>query len=92
MEKVATPMRNNSKTLAIDYGGYRLTFNMILLLELGFWLLTTGTGFNLEGGVWKGWWRREGSGFGGGARVAATMLFYSEIGMVISWGGAPKLI
>jgi hypothetical protein len=24
--------------------------------------------------------------------VAATMLFYSEIGMVISWGGAPKLI
>jgi hypothetical protein len=28
--KIAAPMKNNGKTSAIDYGGYRLTFDMIL--------------------------------------------------------------
>jgi hypothetical protein len=34
--KVTTPTRNNGRTLAIDYGVYRSTFNMILSPRVGF--------------------------------------------------------
>jgi hypothetical protein len=51
--KVATLMRNNDKPLMIDCGGYVSTFDMILSLWLGPWLLTTGTRFNLKGGLWN---------------------------------------
>jgi hypothetical protein len=60
-------MRNNDKTLVIDYEGYMSTFDMILSSRVGFFLLlTTGMGFNLEGGVWN-----RG---GGGERVVAMVV------------------
>jgi hypothetical protein len=55
-------MRNNGKTSAIDYGGYRLTFDMILLLRVGFlashdWHMVYLGRRTSE----KRWRRREGS-------------------------------
>jgi hypothetical protein len=47
-------MRNNGKTSAIDGGGYRSTFDMILSSRVRFFLLlTTDTGFNWAGGLQK---------------------------------------
>jgi hypothetical protein len=64
--KITAPMRNNGKTSAIDDEGYKSTLNMIFLLELSFWLLTTSAAFNLEGGLRK----RSGSD----ERTMATMV------------------
>jgi hypothetical protein len=49
----------------VDCGGYKLTFEMIHLLELVFRLLMAGTRF-----IWAGGLRKRG---GGDERVATTM-------------------
>jgi hypothetical protein len=46
-------MRNNRNTSAIDYEGYISTLDVILSPMVRPWLLTTGTGFNLKGGLWN---------------------------------------
>jgi hypothetical protein len=43
------PDEKQCKTSVIDCGGYRLSFDMILFLWLGHWLLTMSMWFNYEG-------------------------------------------
>jgi hypothetical protein len=76
-------MRNNDKTSVIDCGGYRSSFDLILLPLVWFlashdwlpplvWFLASHDwhGFLFGGrSLEQGWQRREGSGNGGGARV-----------------------
>jgi hypothetical protein len=76
-------MRNNDKTSAIDCGGYKLTFDVILSPMVRLWLLMISTGFNLKGGFWN-----RGDGDDGHRRRGRTWV----IGMGMRGGGATKLI